>query len=282
MQDRLRPGTPLPYHPSSMTERENIRFGICTSTENAAAVKRAGWDFVEEFIQPTLQGHLPDSEWHGLARIQSSPLPVIAANSLVPAAMKLTGPNVNSAQLKEYMSRVIPRAAQVGIQTLVFGSGAARMVPEGFDPHQAREQLLDFIRMSCEFAARHEVLIVAEHLQRGECNIVNSVAEAMTYVKEVDHPNYQCLVDSFHFWLENESLDSLREAMPWIRHVHLADTEGRVPPGESGKHDYRPFFNVLKQGGYHGPISMESPTFTDIVGAGPRILQFIKTQWKEA
>ena len=265
-----------------MMESDGVQFGICTSVENAERVKRAGWDYVEEFVQPTLQGHLADSEWHGLERVRSSPLPVIAANSLVPAAMKLVGPDANPAQLKQYMSRVIPRAAKVGIRTIVLGSGAARMVPAGFDRGLAREQLLDFIRMSCEFAAKHDVLIVAEHLQRGECNIVNSIDEAMTYVKAVNHPNYQCLVDSFHFWLENEPLSSLHEAMPWIRHVHLADTEGRVPPGESDKHDYRPFFNVLKKGGYNGPISMESPTFTDIDGAGPRILQFLKKQWKEA
>ena len=265
-----------------MMETGGVQFGICTSVENAASVKRAGFDYVEEFVQPTLRGDLPDSEWLGLARIQSSPLPVIAANSLLPAAMKLTGPDVNPERLKEYMSRVIPRAAKVGIKTIVLGSGAARMVPDGFDRGQARAQLIDFIRMSCAFAVKHDVLIVAEHLQKGECNIVNSVAEAMTYVKEVDHPNYQCLVDSFHFWLENEPLDSLRDAMPWIRHVHLADTAGRVPPGESGGHDYRPFFNVLKQGGYNGPISMESPAFTDIDGAGPRILGFLKKQWKEA
>ena len=55
-----------------------MRFGVCTSTENSLAVKRAGWDFVEELVQTTLQGHLPNSDWHGLARAQRSALPVIA------------------------------------------------------------------------------------------------------------------------------------------------------------------------------------------------------------
>lgn len=259
-----------------------MRFGICTSTENAADVKRAGWDFVEELVQPTLRGDLPDAEWHGLDRILSSPLPVIAANALVPAAMKVTGPNADLDQLKVYMERVIRRAARAGIKTLVFGSGAARMVPEGFDRKIARRQILDFIRMSCEIAAEHGVLLVAEHLNEGECNIVNSVAEAMMYVKEVNHPNYQCLVDAYHFWMENEPLDSLREAMPWIRHVHMADVEGRKPCGETGKHDYKAFFRVLKEAGYDGPISMESFGFADFVGAGPRILEFLKKQWNEA
>ena len=29
---------------------------------------------------------------------------------------------------------------------------------------------------------------------------MNSVAECMEYVREMNHPNFQCLVDSFHLW----------------------------------------------------------------------------------
>jgi sugar phosphate isomerase/epimerase len=259
-----------------------MQFGICTSVENAADAKRAGWDFVEELVQPALEGNLPDEQWKGLARLKNSVLPVPAANALLPAGLKVVGPAADLTALETYMQRVIRRSAQAGIKTLVFGSGGARMVPEGFDHAVAREQILSFIRMSCAIAAKHDVLLVAEHLNRGECNIVNSVAEAMEYVHEVNHPNYQCLVDSYHFWLENEPLESLREAMPWIKHVHLADTAKRVAPGESGAHDYRSFFSVLKQGGYDRAMSIEPTNFTDIAGAGPRILEFLKTQWKEA
>jgi sugar phosphate isomerase/epimerase len=259
-----------------------MRFGICTSVENAAEAKRAGWDFVEELVQPALQGELPDEQWKGLARLTNSVLPVPAANSLLPATLKVVGPAADLGALEIYMQRVLFRAARAGIRTLVFGSGGARMVPAGFDHAVARKQILDFIRMSAAIAAKHDVLLVAEHLNRAECNIVNSVAEAMTYVHEVNHPNYQCLVDSYHFWLENEPLDSLRDAMPWIRHVHLADTKNRVAPGESGAHDYRSFFRVLKQGGYDRAMSIEPSNFTDIAGAGPRVLEFLKTQWKEA
>ena len=57
--------------------------------------------------------------------------------------------------------------------------------------------------MSVEIAASHGVLIVAEPLNRGECNIINTVAEAMEYVQAVNHPNFNCLVDSYHLWLES-------------------------------------------------------------------------------
>jgi len=259
-----------------------MKFGICTSVENAAAVKSAGWAFVEENVQGLLQGQLADGEWKGMDRVRPSPLPVPAANCLVPGSLKVTGPDASLDALRPYMTNVLRRAREVGMSILVFGSGAARNVPDGWDRAKARRQILDFLAMAAPIAAENGVTLVAEHLNQGECNIINSVAEAMTYVREIDHPNFQCLVDSWHFWLENEPLDTLRDAMPWIRHVHLADTEDRVAPGESGKSDYRPFFGVLKRAGYDGMISVEATGFNDIQGVGPRVLSYVQSQWNEA
>jgi sugar phosphate isomerase/epimerase len=259
-----------------------MRWGICTAVENAAAAKAAGWDFVEENVQGLLQGHLVDGEWKGLDRTRSLAIPVTAANCLVPGSIKITGPTADLAKLEEYMTRVLARAAKAGMKTLVFGSGGARQVPDGTSKETAFEQIVDFAKMSADIAASAGVTIVVEPLNRGECNIVNSVAEGMTYVKAVNHPNLQCLVDSYHFWLEDESLEDLKAAMPWIKHVHLADRDGRVAPGESGAADYRPFFQVLKQGGYGGLISVEALKFTDYSVVAPRVLAFVKKQWNEA
>ena len=126
------------------------------------------------------------------------------------------------------------------------------------------------------------MLIVLEPLNKGECNIINSVAEGMEYVRAVNNPAFQCLVDSYHFWLEDEPLENLRRAMPSIKHVHLADKEGRVAPGLSGKADYRPFFRVLKQGGYDSTISFEGADMPDFEVTAPKVLEFIKRQWSEA
>lgn len=259
-----------------------MQFGICTSVDKAPEAKAAGWDFVEELVQPFLQGDVSDAQWKGVERVSSAVLPVPAANSLLPATLKVTGPAYDFGALKKYMATIMSRAQKAGIKTLVFGSGAARNVPEGFDRDKARAQILDFIRISADLAAKHDVMLVAEHLNKGECNIINSVAEAMTYVRAAGHPHFKCLVDSWHFWLENEPLESLRAAMPWIRHVHLADVEGRVAPGLSGKCDYRPFFRVLKDGGYDGLMSIESPGMIAVPESAAGVLVFLKKQWSEA
>jgi sugar phosphate isomerase/epimerase len=259
-----------------------MKFGICTPWTNAQSVAAAGWDYIEESVQAILQGTVDDANWTQAQKITASELPVPVANLLVPAAIKITGPAADLPTLQKYMTRVLSRAPGVGIKTLVFGSGGARNVPDGFDRVAALNQIIEFLRISAPIAARHGVTIVIEPLNRRECNIINSVEEAIVYIKTVNHPNVQCLVDSYHFWLENEPLESLENAMPWIRHVHLADTEGRVAPGQSGKADYLPFFRVLKNGGYDSLMSFEGTAMLDFENTAPKVLAFIKKQWSEA
>ncbi len=258
-----------------------MRFGICTGAGASGSVKSAGWDFVEENVQGILQGSNPDDAWDGRARATAATLPLLAANCLVPGNLKITGPEADLGKLREYMTRVLQRAAKTGMKVLVFGSGGARNVPEGFDREKARQQIIEFMKMAAPIAGQNGVTIVAEPLNKQECNVINSVADAMTYVKAVNHPNFQCLVDSFHFWVEDEPLENLKQAMPHIRHVHLADKDGRVPPGQSGTADYRPFFRTLKQGNYNDLISVEAGGF-DVDKDGAKVLQFIKRQWDEA
>lgn len=259
-----------------------MRVGICASLKHSAAIKTAGGDFVEENVQTLFQGSLPDAQYDGRTRIAESSLPVAAANCLVPGALKITGPDADPARLRAYMSQVLRRAGEAGTRILVFGSGGARQVPDGFDRDTARSQIVDFARLSAPIAEQYGVTLVAEPLCRKECNIINSVAEAMTYVNAVDHPNFQCLVDSYHFWTDDEPLANLPPAAAWIKHVHLADKDGRVAPGQSGTSDYRPFFRVLKRAGYDGMLSVEAMGFGDFANTAPGVLAFIRKQWQEA
>jgi sugar phosphate isomerase/epimerase len=256
-----------------------MRFGICTKLETADAVKAAGWNFVEENVQGLFRGM--EASWAGQIRATTSALPIPAASVLVPGSMKITGPDADLGRLKEYMTRVLDRAAQIDTRTLVFGSGGARNVPDGFDRDKAKQQILDFAKMFLPIAQKNGITVVIEPLNRQECNIVNTVAEAMEYVRAINHPNLKCLVDSFHLWMENEPVANVAENVASIKHVHLADKDGRVAPGLSGTADYRPLFKALKAGKYEGLISVEALDF-DIVKDGKNVLEFVKKQWNEA
>jgi len=258
-----------------------MRFGVCTDLGKAPAVQAAGFQFVEASVQGLLEGMKDDREWKGLEAATACPLPIPSANVMVPGTLKITGPQADLGKLREYMVRVLERARKTRTTIIVFGSGAARHAPEGFDRDEAKQQIIGFAKMIAPLAEANGVTVVLEPLHSGECNIINSVAEAMEYVRAVDHPSFQCLVDSYHLWMESEPVEHVREAIAAIRHVHVADKDGRVAPGESGKSDYRELFGILKQAGYTGLISIEA-TFPDIPGSGPRVLEFLQGQWKDA
>jgi sugar phosphate isomerase/epimerase len=254
-------------------------FGICTSVTNAAIVKAAGWDYIEDNVQNLLQGLVPDEQW---SPPEPASLPIVAANVLLPGTLKIVGPEVDKTLVIHYIRTVMERAQRVGINKLVFGSGVARNVPDGFDSREAAQQIIRFATMAAVHASYHDITLVIEPLNRGECNIINSVAEAMEYVKGINLPAFQCLVDSYHFWLEDEPLENLRKAMPSIKHVHLADKDGRVAPGLSGQADYRPFFRVLKAGGYDDTMSFEGKDMPDFAATAPKVLDYIKREWEAA
>ena len=256
-----------------------MTFGICTSIDNASHARAAGWDYLEPSAQQLLKGTVADEAWSGI-ETTGPDLPVRAVNMLVPAAMKITGPDVNLETLRQYMERVSRRAKDLGVGILVFGSGGARQVPEGFDRERAKHQILDFGRISAELAAKNGVTIVLEPLNRGECNIINTIAEAMEYVRQINHPNLQCLLDTYHFWMESEPLENLIKVMSSVRHVHVADKDGRVPPGESGTSDYEPIFRVLRRFDYRGSISVEASKFEP--SGYFTTLEYLKGQWNLA
>jgi sugar phosphate isomerase/epimerase len=259
-----------------------MQFGICTALARSAAVKSAGWDFVEVSCQEVLQATADDAQWTGRQRVAESALPVPSANSMVPGSLKITGNNASTDALAKYMDTLMARAAAIGMKTIVFGSGGARNVEGDFDRKSARAQILLFAKLAAELASRHGITVVLEPLNRGECNIVNTLLEAAEYVRVVNHPNFKLLLDSYHFWLEDEPVEHLRAAALLIRHVHVADKVGRAAPGRSGVADYRPLFAELKRVGYDGRVAVEAAGFDDIESAGPGVLKFLKEQWADA
>jgi sugar phosphate isomerase/epimerase len=172
------------------------------------------------------------------------------------------------------------RAGKCGLKTIVFGSGVARKIPEGFSVEIAWKQIVAFSKIAADAAQAAGITLVLEPLNRTETNVLNSIGESATLVNEVAHPSFQLLVDSYHFWVEDDSLEDLKRLMPLIKHVHVADKEGRVFPGESKLADYRPFFAVIKASGYDGAISIEA--MGEVSTVGKRSLDYLRSQWQSA
>lgn len=244
-----------------------MRFGCClsmistmpdgTGIEWADTLKKSRYDYME---LPLTQIMDFDAASFGVFkdRVFSSGLHCEACNNFFPGTLRLTGFDVDRAKIEKYLVDVIDRAEQLGAKTIVFGSGKAKNVPEGFSRDKAWKQLVDLLRDIDEAVKMKGITIAIEPLNRHECNIINTVAEGLELVGDVGRKNVKVLVDYYHLAVEKENPDILLRTAGHLQHVHFARPEGRVFPHSQDDEDYTLFFRLLRQTGYNGRISIEA------------------------
>jgi len=258
-----------------------MKFGVCAGFDKAQALKEAGFDFIELFVQGHLVPEKGDDEFLPLMeKISACELPCVAANGFIPGHLKITGPDVSERKLTRYVENACGRALRSGIDKIVFGSGGARQIPEGFSRVEAHRQLVEFGKMAAHVAAACGIVIVVEPLNKAECNVLTSVGESAEYVREVDSRSFRLLVDAYHFLKDDNDFDALQNAGHLLSHAHIATVKTRKAPGIEDC-DFSKFFHVLKKTGYSETISVEGG-WNDMAKEAPAALKAIKDAIKSA
>ena len=235
-----------------------MKFGLCCGLDLAPAAADAGFDYIEMTVPGLLMPLADDAAFEDmLTKVRATKLPCPVVNCFVPGDIKITGPAAAPARLEQYVRTACARAKRAGVDRIVFGSGGARNIPDGFDRHAAWQQLVTFCRMTGPIAQASGVTIAIEPLHRGECNVLNSVTEGAHLAREVNHPAIKLLVDCFHWGREKESPQAIVQAGDLLVHTHLATVANRILPGEE-EQDFATFFTALKQAKYDGRVSIEA------------------------
>ncbi len=231
-----------------------MKFGVCTNIDQVGYVHEAGFDFIECTVV-SLQAEKTDSEVRDIVETcRNSPIPVEAFNILLPRELKIVGEQVDEDRVKRYLEKALERVKYVGGETVVFGSGGSRTLPEGFSREQGEEQILTFLDTIADYADPLGIIIVIEPLNRTESNIINSVPEAVDFARKVNRNSIRALADFYHMYKENEPLENIVSYKEWIGHIHVSDS--RHAPG-MGDYPYDTFVDCVKRAGYDGRISIE-------------------------
>ena len=250
-----------------------VQVGFCTGLTGIDAAKAAGFEYVE--LGTSEIAALSDADYESaVARIRRLGLPTPVANLFLPATLKVTGPDVDRDQQARYVRRAFERLSNIGIHLVVFGSGGARRVPDGFAKDEAFAQLADFGRRAAIEARSRDITIAIEPLRRQETNIINSAAEGLRLVESVNHPNFQLMIDFYHLASEGEDPAIVVQAREHLRHLHMANPQGRVFPLAWDEYDYAPFFAKLRAIGYDRRISVEA-TPKDLALDAPRAIALL-------
>ena len=243
--------------PANATDEFKPRVGVCCGLKDAAAMKAAGYDYLEGNVGGLFVPDKPEAEFaKTLAQLKGLTIPFLACNSFLPATLKVVGAQADHDVAAKYAETALRRAGVANIKTIVFGSGGARKIPDGFDPAKAREQFIAFGKRIAPAAEQAGVLLVLEPLNRKETNFINSITEGAEIVDAIAHPAFRLHADLYHMLQEDESPAAITQAGARIHHVHIAQRGTRLAPLPGGT-DFRPFFKALKGVGYHQKLSLE-------------------------
>ena len=259
------------FHPS---------FAVCGKLSDYPAVVEAGYDYVELTVGDFLVPGKNDSAFQvNLEEMKQLNAKIISCVNFIPANLRITGTETVHDDILAWAETAFRRAQIAGIPHIVFGSGGARRIPEGFDKQEATRQFIDLCKRMAPLAQKYNVTVVVEPLNTGETNMINSLAEGAAIVKAVNHPNIQLLADIYHMMREDEPAEEIVKYGEFLRHVHIAEKETRSIPGTAGD-DFRPYFNALKQIKYQGCISIEG-RWDDFEKSLAPALQYMKEQYEQ-
>ncbi|MCM8901793.1 sugar phosphate isomerase/epimerase [Caldicoprobacter algeriensis] len=234
-----------------------MKIGVCTGVENIKKMEDIGFDYIEPSVVSIAK--MNDEEFNAAMNlVDGSNIKCEAFNVLFPGNIRLTGSEVDEGGIKDYLERAFARVSRLGAKVIVFGSGGARKIPDGWSREEAWKQLVRIARIAGDVAAEYGLTIAMEPLNTSETNILNSVEEGLRFVTDVGHTHVKLLADFYHMRRENEDMDVLVKAGSIIAHLHIANSNGRVCPLDRSEDVYDAFFQKLKEVGYQGRISIEA------------------------
>ena len=262
-----------------------MRFGCClnmlstqpdgTGAEHLDTLKAAGYDYVELPLAEMCA--MPESDLLRLReKLASLDLSCETCNNFFPKTFRLTGADAEPARAAEYAARALALAASLGAKRVVFGSGPAKNVPDGFPISSGYEQIVCLLQTIAPIAAEQGITIAIEPLRKAECNLINTFAEGCRLAEDAAHPNVKVLVDYYHFAVEQEPMENLRTlGEKWLTHVHFAEPAGRIYPEADPEGRYLAFFRTLAEIHYDGRVSIEaySADYRAQAGAALRLLR---------
>ncbi len=158
-----------------------------------------------------------------------------------------------------------------------------------------RKRAIEVLTQAAEHAQKVKVKIAIEYLNRFECYFLTNALDAKNLVREINHPYFGTMYDTFHANIEEKNISQAIASMEdTYIHVHISEND-RGTPG-SGHVHWDETFKALRKAKYDGWLTIEAfgralpdlaaatkiwrdmfPSPEDVYGNG---FKFIKEKWE--
>ena len=158
-----------------------------------------------------------------------------------------------------------------------------------------RKRAVEVLTQAADHAQKVKVKIAIEYLNRFECYFLTNALDAKNLVREINHPYFGTMYDTFHANIEEKNISQAIASMEdTYIHVHISEND-RGTPG-SGHVHWDETFKALRKAKYDGWLTIEAfgralpdlaaatkiwrdmfPSPEDVYGNG---FKFIKEKWE--
>lgn len=141
----------------------------------------------------------------------------------------------------------------------------AGRVPQGADRAAVRAEMetvfLENLRHAAGVLAQENLVGLLEPINTRITDpqyFLDTPQQAAAILQKVGRPNLQLQMDIFHWQIMGGNLTgSIREFLPIVGHVQVAQVPGRGEPCSSGELDFSYLFQLLEDEGYQGFVGCE-------------------------
>ncbi|MES2454180.1 MAG: sugar phosphate isomerase/epimerase family protein [Bacteroidota bacterium] len=271
----------LIFSSSAVFSQPMPQLGIASSMENDAILYESGFRLIGETVGKLLSPKISNEQiLQNRSSLKQMHCQVYMCNSFFPGDLKIAGDEVDELRVLTYADTVFSRAAQLGIEAIVLGSGGSRKLPEGYDVQKAEAAFTKLAGKMAVLAKPYGVKIFLEALNSTETNFITTLQQAARIVRAVNHPNFRLNADIYHMLKENESPQHIVDAGNLIEYCEIAEKEERTYPGFKGD-DFVPYLKALKKIKYSGHIFIEG-RWTDLKVEAPLAKAYLEKQLKLA
>lgn len=261
-----------------------MKIGCCGNTEYYAQISKMGYDYIE------LSGRqlMSLSEYQRedfFKEYDAAQFPCLAINDYCGADVPIVGPDFTIKGARAYAARISEAAARLGAKGLGIGAPMARKLPAGYSEEKALFEMMSFLYVTCDEAAKYGINVLLEAVHSGLTDYLTHTNEAVKIVKalkgldteELDPEmvkladigiagrkrpeNLWIVYDYYNAKAMGEGLLDMIDAMPLVKHLHYSTDLGnndRGYPGPGELEEVTRFLQMAADNGYEGNISVEA------------------------
>ena len=192
--------------------------------------------------------------------IESAGIRYVGLHALLsaPKGLHITTPDAATRWRSwDYFRRLIELCADLGPGgIMVLGSGKQRSTTGGATVADAEGRLGEGLAAMAPAAAERGVTILLEPLAPHLSDVVTSLDRAAAIAAQCGSPAVATMFDFHNAVAETIPHAALvKQHFAQLHHIHLNELDGRHPG--TGRYDFRPVLQTLKDLGYRGWISLE-------------------------